>query len=86
MLNPVILTGHPLRSHFAHRVPLRFAKGDVYILLRIAPRHSERARLCHSERSEESPPFVERKGARGMASPPFVERKGARGMLDFAAT
>ena len=23
-------------------------------------------RLCHSERSEEPPPFVERKGARGM--------------------
>ena len=28
------------------------------------PRHSLRA--CHSERSEESPPFAERKGARGM--------------------
>ncbi len=48
---------------------------------------------CHSERSEESPPFAERKGARGMLTvqqlpvhPPFAERKGARGMLAFART
>ena len=27
---------------------------------------------CHSERSEESPPFAKRKGARGMLIPPSV--------------
>ena len=62
------------------------SEGDVHIRL---------AHPCHSEHSEESPPFAERKRARGCPmpfrsatrnlspfaqSPPFVERKGVRGM------
>ncbi len=53
------------RSHrFARSRPLTQAKG-AYIPLRIHTL-SFRAASCHSERNEESPPFVKRKGARGM--------------------
>ena len=54
------------------RAPLRKRRGRTYFLSCHSQHpHSLRAFPCHSERSEKSPPFAKRTGARGMPCHPI---------------
>ena len=52
----------PCEHRFARSRPLTQAKGRVH-----SPILPHSRSPCHSERSEESPPFAERKGVKGDA-------------------